>query len=146
MNKKTIEKIATFFLILIFILVSISSYKKIKRSVSPAKPVGPGQNIEQLQGSLPSLNVGLSRKPVGNKVYKNWGRDPFSGFVYSAQGEDIALRFTGVLWDSANPKALINDEIIGNNSIVGKYKVIKINKESVILNDGVKDLELRLGQ
>lgn len=147
MNKKNIEIIATAALIIIFILVLSSSCKKIKGTISVSKStVKEEQNIEQSKPSLPALNVGLNRKLVGAKIYKAWGRDPFSDVVYSVEGKDLALKFTGVLWDDLNPQALINGKIVGNNSTVGKYKVIKINKDSVIVNDGVKDLELRLGQ
>ncbi len=146
MDKKKIEIIATSLLIVIFILVSISSFKKVKKAVSLPKPAAASQNIEPVQGALPTLSPGLNRKSVEAKVYKDWGRDPFSGVVYSVEGKDITLKFTGVLWDESNPQALINGKIVGNNSRVGKYTVIKISKDSVILNDGLKDLELRLGQ
>jgi len=144
MKKKNIEIIATAFLIIALIFVSISSYKKIKGVIS--RTVVTGQNVEQAKVASASPVAATISKQAEGKLFKDWGRDPFSGVIYSVQGKDITLKFTGVLWDDNNPQALINGKIVGNNSTVGKYRVIKINRDSVILNDGVKDLEMHLGR
>lgn len=78
-------------------------------------------------------------------VSLKWSRDPFYGRVYSAAGEGlIGLQLQGILWDEKKPHALISEEIVSEGDSVGNNIVIKINKDSVLLNDGTKDLELKL--
>lgn len=139
MNKKQIEIIATIFLTLIFIIAVGSSCNKIKGNLKPL----PKNTVSKLSQEEQPV---ISTKAQSAKALKDWGRDPFSGVVYTAQGKDLTLKFSGVLWDEKNPQALINGQIVQKNDVIGQYRVIQINKDSVVLNDGLKDLELRLGQ
>ena len=146
MKKKQIEIIATAFLILIFILVAASSCKKIKANEKPLQKDAINQVLQEESAEIILKAKNSSLKIKNEKLEKDWGRDPFSGVVYSARGKDLTLKFSGVLWDDKNPQALINGQIVQKNDFIGQYRVVQINKDSVILNDGLKDLELRLGQ
>ena len=51
---------------------------------------------------------------------------------------------TGILWDKNIPKVIIKHTIVKIGDTIDDKKVICINEDSVILNDGTKDLELKL--
>ena len=74
----------------------------------------------------------------------DWGRNPFV-LESVASGSQI-LALSGILWDAENPKAIIGDKIVGKGDKIEEKTVIDIQKDRVILNDGVKDFELILGQ
>lgn len=77
--------------------------------------------------------------------YSYWGRNPFS-----ISGSRImrlgALTINGILWDKKNPLAIINEEIVKVGDKIDGNKVVSIEQDRVILNDGSKDIELLLGQ
>ena len=56
------------------------------------------------------------------------------------------LTLRGIVWDEQNPKAVINDRIVGSGETVAGRKVVKIEQTRVILNDGTNEVELKLGQ
>ena len=72
-------------------------------------------------------------------------RDPFS------QGEKLeeefsvdSLHLAGIAWDEEEPKAIINNEIIDVGQVIGKFKVLRIHPDKVIVNDGESDFELNV--
>lgn len=73
--------------------------------------------------------------------YEDWGRNPFMSSLAVSQGPIL----DGILWDASKPVAIINGEIAGKGDSVGPYVVVEVRPESVLLNDGEKDIELRLG-
>ncbi len=78
-----------------------------------------------------------------------WGRCPFSGRVYaplSGNVKSIDLKLTGILWEENKASALINNSIFKEGDTIGSYILVKIKKNSVIVNDGNKEIELKLGQ
>jgi hypothetical protein len=77
--------------------------------------------------------------------FAEWGRNPFM-FTKTA-GETLSeFSLNGVLWDTENPKAIINGRIVGVGDNVREYTVIEIMQNKVILSDGARDFELRVGQ
>lgn len=86
------------------------------------------------------------KKEESDQAYNSiaWGRDPFSGKIYSSSGETVNLELQGIFWDQNAPQALIGDEIVSEGQIVGQYKVIKIYKDHVLVSDGKKEINLNL--
>ena len=77
--------------------------------------------------------------------FTSWGRNPFVLQPIASQGTK-AISLNGILWDSSKPKAVVNGKIVGVGDKVSKYSVVDIKQDKIILNDGTKNFELRLGQ
>ncbi len=78
--------------------------------------------------------------------YQDWGKNPFSASKAasaSAAGSQGA-RLGGIIYDANDVCALINDELVHRGDSVDGKKVLEIHRDRVILNDGTKDIELRL--
>lgn len=140
MDKKRIEIIITSTLVVVFIL-AMGNTIKVVRQRAKAKPPAV---TKALPSSLPSQESTPIKK--AEKESLKWGRCPFSGKVYSAQGQAVDLKLSGILWDEKNPQAIINEKVVKQGDLVGNCLVIKINNDCVILSDGEKELELRLGR
>ena len=140
MKKRRMEIILILFLIAIFVLLISRAVLMFNRA-HRAKPKAP---------------VGLLGREVGNqpdtfnKIQQDekleWSRDPFSGKIYVDKNgtSEIDLSLSGILWDEKTPRALIGNEIVKQGSMIGKYMVVRIDKNRVILNDGTKDMELTI--
>lgn len=76
--------------------------------------------------------------------YASWGRNPFLTKEIFLQKKTLGL--SGVIWDSTNPRAIIDNTIVGVGDSVSGARVVEIRKSSVVLNDGERDFELELGQ
>jgi len=76
--------------------------------------------------------------------YTSWKRElfvPTGGSVVSATP---VLR--GILGSGENLRAMIDDVIVGKGGKVGKNTVVDVRKDSVILNDGITDFEIKLSE
>lgn len=69
-------------------------------------------------------------------------RDPFYKEFVAPPPKEPQLM--GIAWEEANPTALIDDTIVKVGDKIGDKTVVSISKDSVILNDGVKDVTLTL--
>jgi len=133
-DKKQIEIILTSILAVVLITVIFTGIKKIKnRAVLNA-------SMQQVLPVLPQSIGAVPRQPI------SWKRCPFSGKIYADKSGNADLKLVGVAWDEKTPQALINDKIIKEGDSIGNYKIIKIEKDRVIITDGVKDTELLLWQ
>jgi len=56
------------------------------------------------------------------------------------------VALTGIIWNEQDPKAIINNEIVGVGDEVGEEIVIEITPNSVILSDGTSHSKLRLSR
>jgi hypothetical protein len=52
--------------------------------------------------------------------------------------------WNGIIWNKVRPKAMIGDAIVVEGDTVGANKVVDIQQDRVILNDGTKDFELKI--
>ncbi len=69
-----------------------------------------------------------------SEIKEGWGRDPFS-LVTSGAG-DIGLEglvLNGIVWDEANPYAIINSDVVKPGDTLGNLKVVQITEQSVVL-------------
>ncbi|HLD82840.1 MAG TPA: hypothetical protein VI976_02705 [Candidatus Omnitrophota bacterium] len=140
MDKKRIELAITGVLVVIFIFAWGNTIKLWRRrpAVIKVPEAVPGQNVLK---PAATAQEGLSPKP---KEGLQWVRDPFSGKIYSHQGLGVDLSLSGILWDAKRPQALINDRICNIGDVINGCKVLEIQKNKVILNDGSKQIELKI--
>ena len=110
----------------------------------PALPAGRSGN--KLEKNSQALNLADSlERPRKRTAYKGWGRDPFTISRVSAPAAP-GLQLGGIVYDIKDSYALINDEVLHTGDEVSGNKVIEIKQDRVILNDGIKDFELKLEQ
>ena len=88
---------------------------------------------------------GLQGRQAARTAYKEWGRNPFSVSRAAAPGV-TGMQLGGIIYDGKQAYALINDQIIHVGERIGENKVTEIKQDRVILNDGSKDIELKLEQ
>jgi len=138
MDKKRLEIIITVILGIIFLVVSINAVlvaiKKTKQ-----------RNAAQVffPRSIPiAVKSPLTEVPE-NKP--SWVRDPFSGKLYSSTSE-IELHLEGILWDPEKPAAIINGEVVKiGDKLTNGSRIITIKQNAVIVNDGERNIEIKLG-
>lgn len=87
----------------------------------------------------------LPKRKAPRTQAKDWGRNPFAASGVSESGIS-GLQLGGIISDAGGRYALINDQIARAGDMVGAYKVVRINEFGVIVNDGNKDIELKLEQ
>jgi hypothetical protein len=146
MDKKRIEILITLGLLVVLVFAAIYSLKIIKKrsAAGLALEVSSG-NPDPAQGGA-AVVQGQSRYDDNSFEQAAWGKCPFSGKAYSSSERALDLRITGIFWDEKSPNALINDQVVQVGGVVGAYKVVKINTNSIVFNDGSKDFEIRLGE
>ena len=88
-------------------------------------------------------NVASVKRDAKRTAYETWPRNPFS-FRQPAMKDNSKFVLNGILWDNERPQAIINNDIINLGDEIGGFKVITINEDSVVLNDGGNDIELKL--
>jgi len=160
MNKKTIEIIITSILAVVLIFTftrSLKLFMKARHSNAPVAQVSEPQKNEPVRAEYPQISQMADQM---KNIYPNlledesleWGRCPFSGKKFGEVVETpvitgpkpILLNLGGIIWDTTNPKALINDEIVQPGYMIGQYTVKEIKQDRVIINDGDKDIVLTL--
>lgn len=87
----------------------------------------------------------MPKRKASRTQAKDWGRNPFTATTGSGSGIS-GLQLGGIISDAKERYALINDQIAHAGDIIGAYKVVRINEFGVIVNDGKKDIELKLEQ
>lgn len=87
----------------------------------------------------------LPKRKAPRTQAKDWGRNPFTA-TPGSESAISGLQLGGIISDAKERYALINDQIARAGDTVGAYKVVRINEDGVIVNDGNKDTELKLEQ
>ena len=121
------------------LLVIISFFVWGRNLILPAKKKLKSISRHFKIGTAPDIE---KRKPPRTQV-KDWGRNPFTAFNGS-EANTSGLQLVGIIYDAKERYALINDQIVHAGDIIGAYKVIQISEGRVIVNDGNKDIELKL--
>lgn len=146
MDKKKIEIIATSILAVVFIIVWANAIKAIKKR---GKPVSTASSVVAPNIFIPKSDEKSDIKPLWTEEKDlTWLRCPFSGKSFSGAltHEVINLKLTGILWDEESPQAVINNRILGIGDRIGNNEILDINQDLVILFDGNRNFELRVGQ
>lgn len=141
-KKQQVQVIITAVLGLVMIFAWMNTFKFLAKKSAP-KAASPVSSVVSAANTntLASPNKAL----VQNDDNMEWGRDPFSGRVYSFSTEIGAdLNLTGIIFDDKNPQALINDKIAGVGAIVSGWRILEIKPSKVILSDGTNKIELKL--
>ena len=87
-------------------------------------------------------NIVSTERLLKRSQFKAWKRNPFvSGQKALAMTE---LTLNGIIWNKTKPKAMIGDALVVKGDTVGVNKVVDIQPDRVILNDGTKDFELKI--
>lgn len=139
MNKDKSLKILLPILVVLGVLVWGRAFRRLgsaPRVNSPAD--APDVSFAGAQAD-PSGTVSLS--PRGKSAFEGWGRNPF---VIPSSGGPQRFILNGIVWDAARPSAIINGEIVEKGGRIGPCIVLDIKPDKVFLNDGTRDLELRL--
>lgn len=108
------------------------------------------RSFSKKKDSPPSgyLEVSSSRQEIKQKKrsgHKEWGRDPFM-VTQTPVSSSFALALGGIVYDEKDSYALINNQLLHIGDEVAGNRVVGIQQDRVILNDGNKDIELRLEQ
>jgi len=150
------ELLITVFLILVFIFIFAGFLGKLNRfGRAPSYVSGPVVKKQKLSSFAVGIfkrrgiiNEELSRKIEDVSGALPVGRDPFSVANGKTKGatRGLGLVLQGISWSEAQPVAVINELSLREGESIRDYQVKKINKESVILNNGSQDLELVLPQ
>lgn len=81
---------------------------------------------------------------------QDWGDSPFLAerggpkptvMGQTASGEE-ALVLRGILWDPKSPLAIVNDRVVSPGEEIGRWHVVEIQKDRVILSDGSSTREI----
>jgi len=139
MDKNKKQKILLAFLVVIAAVVWGHGIK------SSSSMRGVKKGSEDIQTSLNEeasifLSCIHSRKK-GRSSYKDWGRNPFTLGAVENPKETI---LEGIIWDDANPQAVINGNIVSVGDKTASGTVVEIKPSSVILNNGTDQFELKL--
>lgn len=73
-----------------------------------------------------------------------WERNPFIRSKIPGRPVTLSLNLAGIIWDEQNPHAIISDNLVKEGDVIGKYKIIKVNKDSVVISsdEGQKTLHI----
>lgn len=109
-----------------------------------SRPLSGSAAVQQQRGYAENPeNAAPAERKSKRSNYTAWGRNPFTP---GGAASKTALVLNGIMWDEKKPLAIIGSEVLGVGGKIGEYAVTEIKKDSVILNNGTGDLELRLAQ
>ncbi len=121
-------------IVLVFFLIRAFEKRKPPPSVK-TKELVTGQSVKQ-SGLYAQLEQEIKKM--------DFKRDPFSQQALSDLEESQSLHLSGILWDEANPTAIINDEIVAVGGEINGKKIVEIKKDKVILEADGQTTELGL--
>ena len=136
------KKLVILIVLSIFAVISLiygivaSSKGKVKKA-----PTVTGENLQQAS----SQELVFSERRAKRSKFTSWKRNPFTLQKTSSKAFK-GLVLSGIMWDKGKPLAIINGEIVKIGDNVSGNIVVDIKQDRVILNDGIKDFELKLGQ
>lgn len=111
-----------------------------REAAAPAAPAYSGGTASQLNDLyLIERKKKRSDSPV-------WGRNPFLKETESSGAPASSWVLNGIVWEEKMPRAVINGRIVGVGSKIGNAAVVKIEPTRVLLKDGEKDIELKVGR
>lgn len=145
MNRDKKLKILLPILMLIAIFVWVRAFKTSASKIR-AKDGGKSFRVSSEEAELVSLiPTGKRRRERAKTAYTAWGRNPFI-IEPSAKGVISKLSLEGIVWDEKEPKALINNVVVGIGDEIGGNTVVDIKQDKVILSNKSTNFELRLGE
>lgn len=91
----------------------------------------------------PGVNPVFAARQAPRSEYKDYKRNPFTTAPVS-QSQGAGLRLSGIISDENGLYALINDQIAHLGDKINGHTVVDITQGKVILNDGAKNIELKI--
>ncbi len=85
-----------------------------------------------------------------SEAQEGWKGSPFlaersvpkpMGTVEAGSGEEFFV-LKGILWDPKSPSAIVNDRVVSTGGRLGRWRVVEIQKDRVILSDGSSTREI----
>lgn len=137
-NKKLIIAIVLCIMAVISLIYGMRAAPKGERQAAPISEVS---SQDEAVPTAPRI-IPIKRRAAKTN-FNFWGRNPF---VQEETAVKAVEKFTlnGIMWDEKKPLAIINNDVVGIGDKVGESRIVGITKESVILNDGTRNFELRL--
>ena len=140
-NKKIVILIALGITAFISLIHGISSRPKWQKNADNQGMI----SNKTLGAANPENIVGQAKRHAKRTQFRSWKRSPFipkgtAGTAYSK------LSLSGILASGRGYKAMIGDSVVGKGDKVAGNTVVEVKADSVILNDGTKDFELKLAK
>ena len=82
--------------------------------------------------------VAIAQPASPKSSFEEWGENPFvierGQVIEDASGPALS----GIMWDPANPVAIINGQLLGVGDHVQQWQITEITQEHVVVSDGEK--------
>lgn len=145
MQKEKVKLGVTIILVGVFLYVAVGALKRIRLESArptpspgsvPAKPLAfdAAQYVPEV-----SLYKRLKQQTAGMAL----GSDPFTHMPLGAYTVK-AVKLTGILWDARAPRAIVAGRVLKAGDSIGAVTIVSIQQDKVIVNDGNREMELRL--
>jgi type II secretory pathway component PulC len=132
------KKVTVLIILSIFAVISlIHGITARPKTRAAQQNIAAGKKLMAPQGGF-----SVERRATRSK-FTSWKRSPF---VPSGTPASPNLVLSGIIWNNIKPKAMINDMILTKGDSVGENRIIDIKPDRVILNDGTKNFELKMGK
>ncbi|MEI8012612.1 MAG: hypothetical protein WCI27_09095 [Candidatus Omnitrophota bacterium] len=133
--------------------LSIVKAGALKGKAVPAEPLKKDAGLQPVDAAVPDLAQKFNKTVIYKKLLEldqdlSLKRDPFSyGMIRNrvpAPVSSTGVGLTAILWSDADPLAVVDHKVVKKGDKAGQNTVVAIKEHSIILNDGVKDFELKL--
>lgn len=141
------------------LFVVVGYFRFIHKKPSPAaRPIASFASLDQLQ--VPRVELDLQSKMQtpklpGNESLHTLMRDIFSPLMLTSMGQNPSevqapggrsstMTLMGTVIDSGKPLAVINDQFVGTGDWIGEYQVLRIDKNTVLLDSGNRQIKLEM--
>jgi len=150
MDRKKIEIIITGVLVVVLVVMIAGNLKPKRKKRPPSKP----SKVKQETLALLSLPKGVKRAPKASskelekqrkRASLEWGIDPFYHSLKREVYKSSMLVLKGIsVGKDKRGYAFINDEIVTVGDEIAGYKVVKVEKDKVLLKRGGESFYLAL--
>ncbi len=149
-REKTVKDKKQKILLSVLILLAVFIWARAIKDSGGKRPIRGDKGNRKIYsdgGSFaPLMAAGPRRREKIKSPYPEWGPNPFV-FKETPGGVEVKkIILQGILIDEKDSQALINDHYVKKGDSVDEYIVVDIQQDKVILNDGMNDKELRLGE
>ena len=93
-----------------------------------------------------TVEVRSTERNAAKTEFASWGRNPFVPKGSPGKPGGPKLTVDGIMWREKNPKAIINNALVGVGDTISGSTVVDIKKDRVIFNDGTEYFEVRMSQ
>ena len=143
MQKKEIMQFSiTGVLVVIFFLIishNLGKKKQSKKALDKNALSTAGATVKEKE-----TGIGLYLKLEEETKSLDLMRDPFSMQPIKVTSDGLYL--SGIAWEEKNSTAIINGKIVKAGDEIDGKTVVDIKKDRVILNDGIRNIQLNLGR